>query len=150
MRVIERLSDLGAADQEDRRGAGERCPNERDVTCRDGSTAEGHAPQDPRVPVAQGDNLGERSHDLDGDRRLDMQRELVVVARCSELDVIPALADAAELVGIPTLVDLTKRVCDVAHVGEKAFVPLYIVPAEDYASVALFEEIRLAARAHKG
>lgn len=91
-----------------------------------------------------------RSHDLDGDRRLDMQRELIVVARRPELDIVPALADAAELVGKPTLVDLAERVCDVVHVGEKSLVPLDAIPAEDHASVALFEEIRLAARTHKG
>lgn len=42
-----------------------------------------------------------RSYDLDGDRRLDMQREFVVVTRRPKLDVVPALADAAELIGKP-------------------------------------------------
>ena len=79
-----------------------------------------------------------------------MHCELFVVARRPELDIVPALADAAELVGKPALVDLVERVCDVVHICEKALVPLYVVPAEDHASVALLEEIRLATRTHEG
>lgn len=50
--------------------------------------------------------LGDASKDVYRDGWLDVQLKLFVAARCSEHDVVPILADAAELVRVLAFSDL--------------------------------------------
>ena len=82
-----------------------------------------------------------RSEDVYGHRELDVYCKILVVAVRAELDVVPALANAAELVGDLLLVELSERLDNVRDVAEEPDIPLDVVPSEHDAPVLLVEVV---------